>query len=158
MKCVVLAIVRSGLSAGAVYTPYVSNDDSSCTDPALPSPALVYACQKRQAIKGQRAEVIETQNGVASALIPLAGFVGYKAACGGSQNSVTALAATGVAGYGLWYLSRRRRLESHIDSPIRLIGRLSSSGRSASALGLPALGARHQWCKKWRNLKRLEEA
>src|SRR5580704_2427633 len=103
IKIIVLSLLLTAVSGCAVYNPYISNtdDEATCAAAAQPSPALEHACSKRQDIEEKRAEMVETQNAVASALIPLAGLIGYKGVRGGSQATTAALAAGGAAGYGL---------------------------------------------------------
>jgi hypothetical protein len=110
-----LFLIIAVISGCAAYNPYINSsqtdaDIRECQGPSPAAPALVYACEKRASVETARSELIYTQNAVASAIIPLAGVVGYRVSRGASQAATAGLAATGITAYGLSaYLIQQQR-------------------------------------------------
>lgn len=108
-------LIIAVISGCAAYNPYINSsqtdaDVQECQGPPPAAPALVYACEKRDSVETARSELIYTQNAVASAIIPLAGVVGYRVSRGASQAATAGLAATGITAYGLSaYLIQQQR-------------------------------------------------
>lgn len=105
------AVLAATCSAGCMLTrPHVSPVDIADVSPVVrtavdPDPhathALKYAKRVQAEYHDRREAILDTQSGALIGLIPLAGYVGYEAARGGTGAHVAALAGAGLAGLSL---------------------------------------------------------
>lgn len=150
LKCVATCILGLTISSCAAYNPYVSSsatatDQTECRASAPNSTALRYACQKRAEVESDRSQLVETQNGVASAIFPLAGLVGYRVSRSASHAATAALAATGIAGYGLSaYLIQQSRFALYDRAESALTCAIGLYKTSAARLAVPFQEAKYQ--------------